>query len=589
MSPSPAKKLRESQTTGLARFVPIVRWLSGYDAASALRDVRAGVLVAVLLIPQAMAYALLADLSPKVGLWAAMVPPLVYALFGTSRYLAIGPVALVSLLVGQAIASTTETTGASPHEVALVLALLVGVSLLILGVLRLGFLVDFLSTPVLHGFAAAAALLIAFSQVKHLLGIDMARSPSFSETVARLFQRLDQVHWPTLWLGGGAMLLLILARGPIQRLLERSGVPGSIGRWAARFVPLLVVALGILAVWRMELPGVRVVGEADAGWPPVGFAWPGIRMLETLAPSALVIALVTFVTAMAIARSLRQEGSREIDPNQELLALGATQVAASWTGGYSVGGSFSRSAVAFDSGARTPLHALVTAGLVSLAAIYAGPFLQYLPKTILAALIMVAVTGLIDLSAIRQTWRYSRGEGIAMVVTFLAVLFLGVETGLVLGASAGVGLYLWRTSRPRVITVGRVRDSEQFRGPDHTGVAKLQKSPVLVLRVDQDLFFANARSFRECVLREVTHQGDGAVCLLLDFSSVDNIDSSALEVFGELITELRETGMELGLAEVRQPVMDRLKTVDFLDRLGSDRVYESTHEGLQTLESEYGE
>lgn len=585
----PAEKLARVHQDGWTRWVPLAAWLPGYRPRSLLRDLRAGILVAVLLIPQAMAYALLADLSPEVGLWAAMVPPLLYVVFGTSRFLSVGPVALVSLMVGQAISQAAEVTGAEPHEAALTLALLVGIALLVVGALRFGGLVDFVSTPVLHGFAAGAAVLIAGSQIGHLLRLEVSRGQNFPETIYRLVDHAGEVHLPTLGLGLAALLVLVLARGPLKRGLERVGVPEPWGRWGARFMPLIVVAGGIGLVWGLGLSSFDVVGPTRAGWPPV--SWPSLRprLIEQLIPSALVIALITFVTGVAVGRSLKQDEPRAVDPSQELIALGACQVAASLTGGYSVGGSFSRSAVASDSGAATPLHALFASALVAAAAVFAGPFLTYLPKAVLAALIIVAVGSLVDLKAVRRTWRFSRAEGSGMLLTFVAVLLLGVETGLVLGVSTGLGIYLWRISRPRVVTVGRVGESEQYRHTGHAHVDGDAESPVLVLRVDQDLFFANARDFRECVLREVTSRKNGVACVLLDFQAVDQIDSSALEIFEELVEELREAGLAMALAEVRQPVMARLEQVEFTERFGPDRVFGSTHEGVEALESEYGE
>lgn len=585
-SPNPAdaapanEVLEPPRKAGWKRYVPSFEWLAHYRLADLPDDLRAGAFVAILLVPQAMAYALLADLPPKVGLWAAMAPPLLYAFFGTSRYLAIGPVALVSLIVGEAAAGAAQSHGISPVEVGLVLAFLTGLVMLVLGLLRLGMLINFISGPVLTGFAAAAAVLIATSQFRHVLGIEFARTGSFVGTLQKLWENLDQAHLPTLLVAAASVAVLLVG----GKLLP-SWSSGKPVLALSRAMPLLVIVAASFAVWYLAVPGVEVVGEVGAGLPPLGLPRLDAGLLRDLFPTALTVAILAFVTAVAVAKSLARRDDRRIDSSQELVALGAANLVASVTGGYPVGGSVSRSAVASDSGAGSPLFSLVTAGLVTLAVVFAGPLLRYMPKAVLAAIIVIAVFGLIDLKAIRRIWRYSWQDGASLTVTFLAVVFLGIELGLVIGAASGVALYLWRTSQPRVVAEGRLGDTEQFRAEDHTEV-ETPRSPVLVLRVDQDLYFANTEHFEDRVLEELTGR-EGIRCLLLDFRAVNEVDMSALEVLEKLVDTLQDAGVGCGLAEVKQPVLDRLELVGFCERVGRERLYLTTHEGVEDLEECY--
>lgn len=573
---------------GWARWLPSLEWLPGYRAAHLGRDARAGLFVAILLIPQAMAYALLADLPPHVGLWAAILPPLVYAFLGTSRVLAVGPVALVSLLVGETVALAAAELGTEPVEVGLTLALLTGLVMVILGALRVGFLINFISAPVLTGFAAAAAVLIATSQLRHLLGIDVPRTGGFLPTLTRLVEHHGETRPATAVVGAAALVFLLLARGPLSKALARLGVDKSVRTPLVRSAPLVAVLLGGLAVYLLELE-VAVVGAVEAGLPPL-IAPPlglslGLSVARDLFPTALAIAILAFVTAVAIAKALATRRDSRIDASQELVAIGMANLAASLTGGYPVGGSVSRSAVASESKAATPLHSLVSALLVAGAALFAGPLLAYLPNAVLAAVIITAVFRLVDLRSIHRTWLYSRPDGLSLAVTFTGVLLLGLELGLVIGAASGVALYLWRTSQPRVVVEGRLGDSEQFRGEDRTGVF-VRASPVLVLRVDQDLVFANTEHFEERVLEEVA-QHDGVTFLLLDFRAVNEIDASALSMLEELVRTLEEAGVTVHLSEIKQPVLEQLDRVRFPDRFGLERMFVSTHEAVETLEERH--
>ncbi|MDQ4078699.1 MAG: SulP family inorganic anion transporter, partial [Chloroflexota bacterium] len=452
------RKITPPERNGISSFIPSITWLSSYQVGDLAQDLLSGLFLAVLLVPQAMAYALLAGLPPQVGLYASILPAVLYAFLGTSRYLSIGPSALVSLLVGEAVARASASTGVAPTEAALAMAVIVGITLFVMGILRLGFLVNFISDPVLVGFTSAAAILIATSQLRNLLGLDIPRG-NFAETLRRLDNGIDQTNPVTLAIGLTALLLLLLAGRWLKGWLERTRI-GERGRlFLVQAVPLLVVALSVATVWAFSLherAGVAVVGKLEGGLPPLGLPPWDPQLWLSLLPSGLAISAIAFVTATAIAKSLAGRRRQHIEPSQEAIALGAANVAASLTGGYPVGASFSRSAMSFDTHAATPASSLVAALLVLVASLAFAPLFQFLPTTVLAALIIVAVFGLFNLDAMLRIWRYSRAEGISLLVTFLAVLFVGVDGGIALGALSGLALYLWRTSRPRIVIEGRL-------------------------------------------------------------------------------------------------------------------------------------
>ncbi len=581
--------------TGFARYLPSWHWARDYSAGDLPQDALAGLFVAILLVPQAMAYAALADLDPTVGLYAAIAPALLYAIFGTSRFLAIGPVALVSLLTGEAIASALDASRASGLEaaqIALVLALLVGAVLLLMGLLKFGFLVNFISDPVLSGFTSAAAVLIASSQLRTLIGVDAARGAGFLGTLRNLWGALDTINWVTLSLGVALIALLILAKAPLRNLLGRSSLSERLQLVVRQSVPLLLVVASTLATWAFALhqqAGVAIVGDLAGGLPPLTLDLFGPlfkpSLWLSLLPSALVIAAVLFVTGVAVATSLAGQRRQHIDPDQEAIALGAANLAAALTGGYPVGASISRSAINFDAGARTPAASAITALIVLLTVTFFSGLFRFLPRVMLAALIMTAVVGLFDVVAMRRTWRYSRAEFFALAATFVAVLTLGIERGIVVGAAAGLAVYLYQTSEPRIVVEGEVAGRKRLRSTERDFVEPLA-STVLPLRIDQDLYFANVRHCEARVLEEVAHHDD-VRCLLLDLQSVSQIDSSGSQMLMRLVDNLEAAEIAVGLAGAQKPVADALRESGLLERLGNDHVFLTAYEGVQSLGERY--
>lgn len=566
----------------LRRWLPLIEWLGEYRLSWLLRDGLAGLFVAVLLVPQAMAYALLADLPPQVGLYASIAPAVVYALFGSSRFLAIGPIALVSLLVADA----TAQAGAAiePRQAALALAAIVATILILMSVLRLGFVVNFISDPVMIGFTSAAALLIGTSQLRSLFGLEVERGATLLESLEPVIQRLGEFHATTAALGLSTLLLLLLSERFGERGLRSLGVGAQARFFAAKAIPLLLLALGSALTWLLALEtaaGVAVVGELGAGLPPLTLPPLSLDVWLALLPDAAAIALVIFVGASAIGKSLAGRRRRHIEPDQEALAVGLSNAAAACTGAYPVGASLSRSALSFDSGARTPLASIAVALVVLLAVLFLQPLFYHLPKALLAALVIAAVVGLFKLDSILRIWRYDRAEGVVLLFTFFAVLLAGVKIGLAFGVIAGIALYLWYTSRPRIILEGRLEDSDEYRSAERDGVTA-ETSPVLVLRIDQDLYFANTLYVEQRVLREIAEQAQ-LQCALLDLKAVNQIDASGLLMLERLADTLAEIGVTLAIAEAKKPVQAALEQAGLPHKLGAGGLYTRADEAIQAL------
>ena len=559
---------------------PLIHTLRGYDREQAGRDLLAACLICLLLVPQALAYAQLAGLPAVAGLYASILPLLVYALIGASPGVALsfGPVAVLSLMTAAALAPVAAAGSAAYLLAATSLTLLVGVLLLLMGLLRLGFIANFLSHPVISGFVSGSALLIAVSQLKHLLGIS-ADGLTLLQVLPALYAQLPALHLPTLLLGLASLALLVLLRN-----LGVLGVPATLAlrirQLSALLLMLLAMALG--ALLQLESYAVKVVGTVAAGLPPLALPSLQLGLLRELLPAALLIALVGFVESVSIAQSLAMRKRQSIEPNLELLGQGAANVAAACTGGMPVAASFSRSALALQSNVATPLVGVFAAGLMLAAVLGLAPLLQHLPQAVLAASIVVAVLGLIDLSGLRRTWRYSRQEGAAQLATLLGVLLYGVEAGILLGVGLSLLLFLWRTSRPHMAVVGQVPGSEHFRNVERYKV--VQSPSVLSLRVDESLYFPNARYLEERIGALIATRS-GVQHLVLMCSGVNQIDASALDTLEAISERLRSAGVQLHLAEVKGPVMDRLQRSDFLQRFGG-QVFVSQYQALRTLDAE---
>ncbi len=437
----------------LVRYVPALDWLWHYQAGHLVGDIIAGIIVASLLIPQSMAYALLAGLPPQVGLYAGIVPAILYPLFGTSRVLAVGPVAVDSLMVGAAVSQLAPQDSPDYLAFALTLAFLVGIVELSMGLLRLGFLVNFLSRSVISGFISGAALIIAFSQVKHLFGLGVPSTSSFFELLLVLIRSLPQTNWVALALGLVSVIILLYCNQPLVKQLKRRGWSDQKILPVAKSAPLLVVILGTLVVGGLHLDqvaGIKVVGEIPRGLPSLTLPLWDVQIWQVLLPTALAIALVGYMEGFAGGQALASKRREKIDANQELVAFGVANLGASLTGGYPVTGGVSRSVVYYSAGANTGLASIITGCLLAVTVLFLTSLFYFLPQACLAAIIITAVYKLIDLATFRRMWSYDRADGIAWLATFLIVLSLGVSKGIIFGALIALGLHLWRTSHPHI-------------------------------------------------------------------------------------------------------------------------------------------
>lgn len=564
----------------LDRIVPAAGWLRDYRAADLPGDLLASVIVTVMLIPQGLAYAMLANLPPAAGLYASVVPVVAYALFGSSRTLAVGPVAVASLMTATAV-SRVAAPG-SPEYVAAVLAvaLLGGLFLLVMGLLRLGFIANLLSHPVISGFISASAILIAINQLKHLLGVP-ASGERLDELVHALAVQLPNTNLPTLAIGAASIAALMWSRRALAPLLARVGMRRDHADLAAKAAPVVVIVVvtAIVAFFDLERRGVRIIGELPAGLPPLSMPPIDIGLWRELLAAAVLIGLVNFVESVSVAQSLAAKRRQKVDPNRELMGLGAANTVAAFTGGFPVAGGFSRSVVNFAAGANTQLASILTALLVAIAAAFLTPWFYYMPQAVLAATIMVAVLGLVDLRTLAHTWHYDRADAASLIVTALTVLIVGVEAGIVAGVGLSLALYIWRTSRPHLAIVGRVPGTEHYRNVRRHDV--LTDPQVLALRVDENLYFVNARWLEDRVTALVAENPEVRDVVLI-CSAVNMIDASALESLEMIERDLDDAGVTLHLAEVKGPVMDRLARAGFLDRL-SGRVFLSTHAAMCSL------
>ncbi|MEN9222286.1 MAG: sulfate permease [Thermostichus sp. BF3_bins_97] len=569
----------------LRRYLPFTEWLWHYSPADLPGDVIAGVIAAIMLVPQSMAYALLAGLPPQTGLYASILPLAVYALLGSSRVLSVGPVAIVSLLVAAGLEPLAEPGSPEYGQLALGIALWVGLIQAGMGVLRLGFLVNFLSHSVISAFTSAAALIIAFSQLKHLLGVRIPNTESLIRLLQQLWLSLEGVNGVTFGLGLLAIALLLYAQQKWPAQLRRWGIPEAWVLPLSKGAPLGVVILTTLLVWGLGLSqgsGVAVVGAIPAGLPPLTFPWLSPEQWGSLLPTALAISLVGFTESYAVGQSLASKKRQKVDPDQDLLGLGAANLAAALTGGYPVTGGISRSVVNFQAGANSGLASLITAGLIALTVLLLMPLFFFLPQTTLAATILVAVLGLVDFRPLLHSWHYDRGDAGVWVVTFASVLLVGIEPGIGLGVIASIMLFLWRSSRPHIAIVGRVPGTEHYRNVLRHEV--LTDPQILAVRVDESLFFANAAYLEEYLLRQVAERPEVQHVVLI-CSAVNFIDGSALESLLRLMEKLWQAGVRFHMAEVKGPVMDRLKAIHFVEKIGADHLFLSTHQAMQALEA----
>lgn len=565
----------------LSKYLPILTWGREYSRRTFTNDMIVAAIVTIMLIPQSLAYALLAGLPPQVGLYASMAPLLLYAVFGTSRTLAVGPVAVVSLMTAAAAASVASQGSPEYLGATIALAAVSGILLLVMGLLRLGFLANFLSHPVISGFITASGIQIAASQLAPVLGI-RAHGENLPDLLASLWGNLGQINPWTAAIGFGSLAFLFWVRRGLKPLLRRLGLGERAADVLAKVGPAVAIAATTALVWGAGLSarGVSIVGTVPQGLPRLTLPPLDLELWKTLLVPALLISIVGYVESISVALTLAAKRRQRVDPDQELIALGAANVGAAVSGGFPVTGGFARSVVNFEAGAETPAAGAFTAVGIALATMFLTPLLYFLPNATLAATIIVAVLSLVDLGALRRTWAYSRADFAAMAATILVTLAVGVEAGLVAGVALSVFLHLYATSRPHVAVVGQIPGTAHFRNVDRHDV--VTSPEILSLRVDESLYFPNARYLEDRI--------NGAVAanpairhVILECPGVNAIDWSALESLEAIDRRLQDGGVTLHLSEVKGPVLDRLQRSHFAVEMAG-RIHLSQFDAVSSID-----
>lgn len=566
--------------SGRDNWLPAMEWLREYRRDTFAADLLAGFIVTIMLIPQSLAYALLAGLPAEMGLYASILPLIIYALLGSSRTLSVGPVAVISLMTASAVGKVASSGSADYASAAVSLAALSGLILIALGLLRFGFMANFLSHPVVSGFITASGILIALGQLRHILGVS-AGGDALPDLIGSLWNALPGFNVWTAVIGLGTVAFLMWARKGLRTALLRLHVPEPIAEVLGRAGPVFAILGTIALTIGLDLGerGVALVGEIPSGLPAFSAPVIDLALWRELAVSALLIAIIGFVESVSVGKTLAAKRRQRVTPDRELVALGGANLASAVSGGFPVTGGFSRSVVNFDAGAQTQAASIIAALGITVTAMFLTPALVFLPKATLAATIIVAVSALLDFQILKKAWRYARSDFIAVVTTIATTLILGVELGVLSGILASVLLHLHKTTRPHVAVVGAVAGTEHFRNVERHNVITY---PNLVsLRIDESLYFANAGYLEDYIYKLIAER-ENLEHVILQCTAVNEIDMSALEMLEAVDHRLREQGITLNLSEVKGPVMDALKQVNFLERL-SGKVYLTHHQAVKNL------
>ena len=551
----------------MQRFIPFLGWVSKYNKGFLLKDLIAGLTVGVILIPQGMAYAMVAGLPPVYGLYASVFPVLVYLFLGTSRQLAVGPVAMDSLLVAAGLGTLAITGIENYIALAIFLAFLVGAIQLLLGLFRMGFLVNFLSTPVISGFTSGAALIIIFSQLKHLLGTDIEKSIKFHQLVINAFDKFTATNLYDFTIGVVGILIIVLLK-----------------KWNKKIPAILIVVVfGILAVYFLDLQqfGVKIVGEIPYGLPDFQVPNFNFQNAMDLWPIALTLALVGYLEAISIGKAMEEKNKEEtIDANQELVALGTSNIVGSFFQAYPVTASFSRSAISNDVGGKTNLYALFTVFMVVLTLLFLTPLFYYLPNAVLASIIMVSVFGLIDFEYPKTLWKFRKDEFVVLILTFLITLFVGIKEGVLIGVLFSLLLMVYRTSKPHFAILGKIKGSDYYKNVERFGDEIEKRDDLLILRFDSQLYFGNKSYFKNHLMKEVKAKGDALKGVILNAEAINYIDSTAANMLISVIDELHIRGMQFYIAGAIGPTRDIIFSSGIIDALSKEFLFVKTKEAV---------
>lgn len=556
----------------LKKYLPILTWLPNYTRKDFLADLPAGLTVGVMLIPQGIAYALIAKLPPIYGLYAALLPQVVYAIFGTSRQLAVGPVAMDSLIVAAGITAIAKVPEDQYIFMAVALALMMGLIQLALGVFRLGFLVSFLSKPVISGFTSAAAIIIGLSQFKHLLGTDIERSSQVHELLYNIIQKIPEINIPSLLIGLVTIVLIVV----LKRINKK--MPTA----------LVVVVLGIFVVqfFGLDAYGVKIVKDIPEGLP--GFSIPTINMefFSELFTLSATLALIAFMEAISVAKAVEERhDDYKVDPNQELIALGLGNVVGSLFQSYPTTGGFSRTAVNDESGAKTNMAAIISAAVVALTLLYFTPLFFYLPKTVLAAIILVAVYGLIDFKYPKELWNYKKDDLLMLITTFVVTLTIGIKEGILVGVLLSLVLLIYRSARPHIAQCEQIEGTNYYKNINRFDNV-YQNPEVLILRLDGQLYFANIEYFKDQLFKMIAAKGDGLKIIVWNAEAVNHIDSSAVLMLRNLIAELREKNLLFAVAGANGPVRDIIFKSGLAEVITKELMFAEVQKALECIESD---
>lgn len=544
----------------MQRFLPFLQWLPGYKKRFFTKDLIAGITVSIILIPQAMAYAMIAGLPPVYGLYAATIPIFVYAFLGTSRQVAVGPVAMDALLVATGLGAMAISSQEHYLAIAMVLTLMVGALQLAFGILRMGFLVNFLSKPVISGFTSAAAVIIIFSQVKHVLGVSIPHSNQFHILTGNALNAIREAHWPTIVVGILGIVVILLFK-----------------KWNEKIPSILIaVFLGILGVYllRLDLQGVAIVGAVSKGLPSFTIPRFNISEIKELLPMAFTIAFIGYMEAISIGKSLEEKSREEtIDPNQELVALGTANIAGSLFQGFPISASFSRSAVNNESGAKTPLSSIVAMTMVVLTLLFLTPVFYFLPMAVLASIIMVSVYQLIDISYPRMLWKHNKDEFFLLLFTFLITLFVGILEGILLGMLLSLLLMVYRSSKPHFAVLGKIKNTEYFKNVDRFGEDIEIRKDLLVVRFDSQLYFGNKGYFKRELFKYIDAKGPDLRGVLLNAEAINYMDSSATATMIQVIRELNSKNLKFFISGAIGPTRDVIFDSGILDVMPKEHFF----------------
>ncbi|MFT6992040.1 MAG: SulP family sulfate permease [Paraglaciecola sp.] len=567
--------------TKFAKYLPALTWLKSYQGADLKSDTVASIVFTIMVIPQSLAYAMLAGLPAITGLYASILPSILYSLFGTSRSLAVGPVALTSVMTASAVLPFAVSGSEQFATVAILLAFMSGVFLLVLSLLRLGFLTNLLSHPVISGFISASALLIVIGQLKYLLGIQ-SEGDTLLPLVHSLYLHLNNINFPTFILSLASITSLLLMRRYFSTLLENLGCSAQAIQLFGKSGPVLVVvaATATVALLSLENMGVSIIGSVPI--KPLGINMEGInwKIVEELLPSAFLISIVGFIGSVSVAQSFAAKRRQDIDPNQELVGLGLANIGSAMCGAFPVTGGFSRTVLNADCGSKSPMTGIISALLILLTLLFLTPLFYYLPKAILASIISISMMQLVSVQDLRNLWRFSKKEASLLIITFSVVMIEGMEAGLIVGVILSILCFLWHTSHPHIAIVGRLPGTEHFRNVQRFTVET--HPSILTVRIDENLFFANARVFEER-LQSLVSQNTAVKHLILMCTAVNMIDASALQSLEKIVDRLADSDVKLHLSEVKGPVMDRLKDSKLLDNL-TGQVFLTQYQAIQALE-----